>query len=116
MRCIILVIPAVYASAEPRQAPSEERIAEMGVYNRSLMDAGILEMATGLQPPTAGATVVFDDDGTDVLGVEPAGSVGGFWIVNVESLEEAVDWARRCPMEPGDMLEVRPMESYDDES
>lgn len=116
MRFMILVIPAVYARPDPEEMPSAERIEAMGAYNASLAEAGILQAVDALQPPTEGATVVFGDEGTDVLGVEPAGSVGGFWIIDVPSLSEAVDWARRCPMLPGDMLEVRPMEIYDDAS
>lgn len=116
MRCMILVIPAIYAAGDPVPPPSAERIAEMDVFNTALIEAGVMETASGLQPPSAGAMVVFGADEVDILEVEPAGSVGGFWIINVGSFEEALEWAKRCPMEPGDILEIRPMEVYDDES
>ena len=77
-------------------------------------DAGVLESLNGLHPPTSGVQVRFGEDGSSVSDIESAGAVGGYWILNVSSHEAAVEWARRCPALPGDVLELRQIQEMDD--
>ena len=80
----------------------------------ALADAGVLESLNGLHPPTSGVQVRFGEDGSSVSDIESAGAVGGYWILNVSSHEAAVEWARRCPALPGDVLELRQIQEMDD--
>jgi hypothetical protein len=114
MRYVMFMIPAVYASQDPDEAPSPEMIQAMMKYNADLADAGVLESVNGLHPPTVGVQVTFGADGSTVSHIASEGSVGGYWIIDVSSHEAAVEWARRCPALPGDVLELRRIEEMDD--
>ena len=97
-------------------APSSEEIAEMGKYNEKLMQAGVLETGEGLMPSSKGAIVQFSKSGTKVIDgpfSEAKELVGGFWIFNVKSREEALDWVRKIPFEEGE-VEVRQIAEVED--
>jgi hypothetical protein len=114
MRYVMFMIPAVYATDAQDELPSVEMIEAMMNYNAELADAGILESLNGLHPPSLGVRLAFGPDGAEVGGVPADGAVGGYWIINVESHEAAVAWARRCPALPGDVLELRRIQAIED--
>jgi hypothetical protein len=91
--------------------PSAETVAAMGRYNEELTKAGALLALDGLQPPSKGATITFDADGkasvTDGPFAEAKEVVGGYWIIQTKSKEEAVQWATRVPAGEGTTIELR---------
>src|SRR4051812_41729960 len=100
---------------------SEKLFAEMGKFNEQLGKAGIMESADGLKPSSAGKRIKFSDSGVSAVIDGPFAEtkelVAGYWIWNVKSMDEAVEWARRCPNPmPGDEggLEIRPCYSLED--
>jgi hypothetical protein len=102
--------------------PETERLfAEMGAFNEQLVKAGIMQEADGLKPSSAGKRVKLSDNGArsviDGPFAETKELVAGYWIWNVKSLDEAVEWAKRCPNPmPGEegVLEIRPCYTLDD--
>lgn len=97
--------------------PDPESVGAMTRYNEELLKAGVMLSGDGLLPPREGARVGFTDDGvtvTDGPFTEAKEVIGGFWIIDVKSKEEAVQWARRCPMDEGDVLELRRVAEADD--
>ena len=100
---------------------SEKLFAEMGKFNEQLVKAGIMQDADGLKPSRAGKRIQFSDNGpTQVIDgpfAETKELVAGYWIWNVKSLDEAVEWAKRCPNPmPGEegVLEIRPCYTLED--
>jgi hypothetical protein len=94
---------------ENNPAPSSELIAEMGKFNAELIEAGVLLAGEGLQPSKFGAKVRFGKDKQEVVDgpfTEAKELIGGFWILSVKDLAEAVAWARRIPFTEGE-VEVR---------
>ncbi len=113
----MLMIPRVYQpDAPPGQraedgfAPPAEAVARMMKFNEELAKAGALIALDGLHPSSKGARVAFGggkptvSDGPFTKAKEV---VGGYWLINARSKEEAVGWARRCPASDGDVIEVR---------
>lgn len=101
--------------------PSEEAFAAMTAYNEELVKAGIMLDGDGLRPSADGAKVIFEDGGTSVVDgpfTEAKEIIGGFWVWDVSSLEEAIEWARRCPADPHfgyrQVLEIRPFFEAED--
>jgi hypothetical protein len=88
----------------------EAIINAMGAYNESMMEAGVMIGGDGLSDPSEGFVVDFSSDDTTVTD-GPYGDVhelfNGFWIIEVAGKDEAIEWARRCPLGPGAKLEVR---------
>jgi hypothetical protein len=113
MRYVMFMIPAVYGTDDDPM-PSAEMVEAMMNYNAELADAGVLESLNGLHPPAAGIRLTFDADGPHMTSTETAGAVGGYWVLNVDSHEAAVAWARRCPALPGDVLELRRIQELED--
>ena len=110
MRFMMLVIPKGYESAAPDAVPSAEAMRKMMVYNKSLQQAGVLLALEGLLPPSTGARVSFADGKavvTDGPFIEAKEVVGGYWIIQVRSREEAIEWAKRAPMSNNEIIEVR---------
>jgi hypothetical protein len=110
MRFMMLMLPAGYASASPDHRPDLKAIETMMVYNKSLQQAGVLLALDGLHPVASGARVTTVDGKvkvTDGPFAEAREVVGGYWMIDVGSREEAVAWASRCPLSPGDTLEIR---------
>lgn len=107
MRFMMLMIPAV---KDDNWMPSAEAVSAMTAYNKELAKAGALLSLDGLHPPSKGTRVAFGAGGpaiTDGPFAEAREVVGGYWMIQVKSKAEAVEWARRCPAAPGDVIEVR---------
>lgn len=105
---------------ENKIAPTTEMFAAMGAYNEELVKAGIMLDGQGLKPTSEGVRIVFDGGKTSVVDgpfTESKEIIAGYWIWQVSSLEEAVEWAKRCPTDPGGMrqvLEIRPIFESED--
>ena len=115
-RYMLLMHPAAFpAVGEPLP---EDGVAAMMKFNEALMQAGLLLSADGLTQPEVGARVRFEGGRpsvTDGPFTEAKELIGGYWIIQASSTEEAVQWASRCPAADGDMIEVRPIQQYPDE-
>jgi hypothetical protein len=116
MRFMMLMIPHGYEKAEPGTVPSAEAVAAMMKYNEQLQKAGVLLALDGLHPPSMGARVTFAGGKakvTDGPFTEAKEVVGGYWMIQVKSREEAIEWATRCP---GDdcTVEVRQVQEMSD--
>jgi hypothetical protein len=110
MRFMMLMIPKGYESAEPGKLPSAEAIATMREYNESLHKAGVLLALDGLHPPSMGARISFAGGKprvTDGPFIEAKEAIGGYWIIQVRSKEEAIEWASRCPASDNEVIEIR---------
>jgi hypothetical protein len=110
MRFMMLMIPGGYASAAPDAMPSAEGVAAMMKYNQELKKAGVLLALEGLHPPASGARVSFKGGkptAVDGPFAEVKEVLGGYWMIDVRSREEAVEWARRCPAGDSDVIEIR---------
>jgi hypothetical protein len=107
MRFMMIMIPNV---SEEDWKPDAEAIAAMGRYNDELNKAGILLALDGLHPTADGARVAFGGGKpsvTDGPFTEAKEVIGGYWLIQARSKEEAVEWATRCPARDGDVIEVR---------
>jgi hypothetical protein len=107
---LIMQAPERMAVGQADAPPPAEVFEAMGRYNHELVDAGVLLAAEGLAPSAEGFVVTHDGEApsvTDGPFTEAKELVAGFWILEVASREEAVQWARRCPLAPGVRLEVR---------
>ncbi|GII56292.1 dehydrogenase [Planotetraspora thailandica] len=117
----VMVAIKVDGADEDKIAPTPEMMAAMGAYNEKLVKAGILLDGGGLKPSSAGAQVVFEGGTTSVVDgpfTESKEIIAGYWVWQVSSLEEAVEWARQCPSDPAggrqEVLEVRPYYEEED--
>ncbi len=107
-RFMMFMCPA--QTEEENWAPSADDVAAMSRYNEELTTAGVLLALDGLHPIARGARVSFSGGKgtvTDGPFTEAKEVVGGYWIIQAKSKEEAVEWASRCPAGDGDMIEVR---------
>lgn len=110
MRFMMLMIPKGYARADANAVPDAKAVEAMSKYNAELAQAGVLLALDGLQPPAKGARVAFSGgkaQATDGPFAEAKEVLGGYWMLQVKSKEEAVAWALRCPAADGDVIEVR---------
>jgi len=117
MRFMMLMIPDGYATAEPNAPLDPTRFDAMMQYNEELKAAGILEALDGLHPPSMGARVSFKTGQpivTDGPFAESKEVLGGYWVINVATLAEAIDWASRCPGSPTETIEIRQIMAFDD--
>ena len=117
MRFMMLMIPRGYEKAEPGTVPDAEAVAAMMRYNESLLDAGILLTLDGLHPPSMGARVAFSG-GKPSVSYAPFADVkeviGGYWMIDVKSRDEAVEWASRCPAANNEIIEIRQVQEMAD--
>jgi hypothetical protein len=117
MRFMMLMIPKGYEEAAPGTMPDAKAVAAMMKYNESLEKAGVLLALDGLHPPSMGARVSFAG-GTPKVTHGPFSAVkevlGGYWMIEVSSKEEAIDWASRCPASDGQVIEVRQVHEFSD--
>ena len=117
MRFMMLMIPKGYETAAPGTAPDAKAVAEMMKYNEALQKAGILIALDGLHPPSMGARVSFPG-GQPVVSDGPFAEVkevlGGYWMINVKSRAEAIEWAKKCPAGPNEVIEIRQVQAFDD--
>lgn len=119
MRYMMLMIPKGYESAGPELDLPVDAVEKMMKYNDDLRAAGVLVALEGLHPPSTGARVSFATGKpvvTDGPFTEAKEVVGGFWIIDVPSLREAIEWAKRCPGSPNETIEVRRIQEMDDYS
>lgn len=110
MRFMMLMIPKGYESAEPGTMPDAKAIEPMMAYNRELQEAGVLLALDGLHPPSMGARVSFEGGKpsvTDGPFAEVKEVVGGYWLIDVKSRAEAIEWAKRCPASSNEVIEIR---------
>lgn len=110
MRFMMLMIPKGYESAAAGTLPSADAVAAMMKYNEELQKAGVLLSLEGLHPPSMGARVSFPGGKPRVSDgpfAEAREVVGGFWMINVASREEAIQWASRCPAAENETIELR---------
>jgi hypothetical protein len=117
MRFMMMAIPEGYGSAAPDAAPSAEAVAKMMEYNKSLQKAGVLLALDGLFPPSTGARISYMDGNptvTDGPFAESKEVIGGYWIIQVRSREEAIEWAKRAPMSNNERIEVRRIHEMSD--
>ena len=117
MRFMMLVIPKGYESAAPGTMPDPKDVERMMEFNRSLHDAGILLAMDGLHPPSVGARVSFHGGKpkvTDGPFAEAKEVLGGYWMIDVPSKADAIEWARRCPMGDDEIIEIRQVHEMDD--
>jgi hypothetical protein len=117
MRFMMLMIPKGYETAAPGTLPDAEGVAKMMKYNESLQKAGVLLALDGLHPPSMGARVSFAGGKpkvTDGPFAEAKEVLGGYWMIQVKSKEEAVQWASRCPASENEVIEVRQVQEFSD--
>jgi hypothetical protein len=110
MRFMMIVIPKGYESAAPNAVPTAEAVAKMQGYNQALHKAGVLLALDGLFPPSAGARISYSNGKatvTDGPFAEAKEVIGGYWIIQARSREEAIEWAKRAPMVNNEIIEVR---------
>lgn len=110
----VMVMVKATPQSEAGQMPSTELLAAMGNFNEELVKAGVMLAGEGLHPSTRGKRVQFSGSRrtvTDGPFAETKELVAGFWLWQVRSMEEAVEWVRRCPnpMEGDSEIEIRPL-------
>jgi hypothetical protein len=115
----VMVMVKATADSEAGNMPSSELLQAMGEYNARLIEAGIMQAGEGLKPSSEGKRIAFDgDDRTVIDGPFGATSelVAGFWIWQIRDMDEAVEWAKKCPnpMPGPSELEIRPIFEAED--
>ena len=118
MRFMMLMIPKGYEKAAPGTMPDDAKaVAAMMKYNESLQKAGVLLALDGLHPPSMGARVSFTGGKpkvTDGPFAEAKEVLGGYWMIQVKSKEEAIEWASRCPASDNEVIEIRQVQELSD--
>jgi hypothetical protein len=113
MKYIMLMIPAVYQGREkpaPDFVPDPEKVAQMQHFNEEMGKALKILDLNGLHPQTTGARVAFAKGKptvTDGPFIEAKEVLGGYWMVEADSKEDVVKWAKQCPADDGDVIEIR---------
>jgi hypothetical protein len=114
---MMLMIPKGYENAEPGAMPDAKAVAAMMAYNESLQKAGVLLGLDGLHPPSRGARISFAGGKptvTDGPFSEAKEVIGGYWMIQVKSKEEAIEWAKRCPASGDETIELRQVQEFAD--
>jgi hypothetical protein len=117
MRFMMLMIPLGYETAPPEIDLDPERVKAMMKYNEALKEAGVLIALDGLHPPSAGARVSFATGKpvvTDGPFTESKEVLGGYWMIDVKSREEAIAWATKCPATANEIIEIRQVQEMSD--
>ena len=117
MKFMMLMIPKGYENAEPGTMPDAKGVEVMMKYNEALQKAGVLLALDGLHPPSMGARISFSGGKptvTDGPFAEVKEVVGGYWMIQVKSKEEAIAWASRCPGSDNEVIEVRQVQEFAD--
>jgi hypothetical protein len=117
MRFMMLMIPLGYETAPPEVQLDPERVKTMMKYNQDLKDAGVLLALDGLHPPSTGARVSFKAGKpvvTDGPFAESKEVLGGYWMIDVKSREEAIAWAKKCPASENEIIEIRQVQEMSD--
>jgi hypothetical protein len=129
MRFMMLMIPKGYEVAAPGTLPDAKGVEAMMKFNEDLKKAGALIALDGLHPPSMGARVSFqlapngkpytsrgggEPKVTDGPFIETKEVLGGYWMIDVKSKEEAVEWAKRCPASANEVIEIRQVQELAD--
>jgi hypothetical protein len=117
MRFMMLMIPKGYETAPPDVKLDPERVKTMMAYNKALLEAGVLITLDGLHPPSMGARVSFAGGKplvTDGPFTEAKDVLGGYWMIDVGSRDEAIAWAKRCPASDNEIIEIRQVQEMVD--
>jgi hypothetical protein len=117
MRFMMLMIPKGYESAAPGTMPETKKVEAMMKYNESLQKAGVLLALDGLHPPSMGARITFPGGKPKVADgpfAEAKEVVGGYWMIQVASRAEAIEWACRCPGGEDETIELRQVQELAD--
>ncbi len=117
MRFMMLMIPKGYENAAPGTMPDAKAVAAMMKYNEELRKAGVLLSLDGLHPPSAGARVSFESGKpkvTDGPFPEAKEVLGGYWMIQVRSKAEAIEWAKRCPGGKNEVIEIRQVQELEE--
>jgi hypothetical protein len=117
MRFMMLMIPRGYEAAPAGTMPPAEAVAAMMKYNEALKEAGVLITLDGLHPPSMGARVSFAGGKpvvTDGPFAETKEVIGGYWMIEVNSRDEAIAWAKKCPASNNEIIEVRQVQEMGD--
>jgi hypothetical protein len=111
MRFMMLMIPRGYEAAAPGTMPPADAVAAMMKYNEALKEAGVLITLDGLHPPSfaGGKPLVTDGPFTEAKEV-----LGGYWMIDVKSRAEAIEWARKCPASSNEIIEIRQVQEMAD--
>jgi hypothetical protein len=115
MRCLVIV--KATPESEAGVMPSTELLTAMGRYNEELVKAGVMLAGEGLHPSSKGKRIKFEGPKktiTDGPFAETKELIAGFWIWQVRSIEEAVEWLKRSPFDGGAEVEIRPVFEADD--
>lgn len=113
----VMVIVKADAESEAGVMPSQQLLEEMGRYNEELVNAGIMLAGEGLHPTSRGARVRFDGRQRTVIDgpfAESKELIAGFWLWQVRSMEEAIEWLKRAPFDGGTEIEIRPIFEMED--
>lgn len=113
----VMVLVKANRESEAGQMPSERLLTDMGNFNEELVNAGVMVAGEGLHPSSKGKRVRFLGTRrivTDGPFTETKELVAGYWVWNVNSIDQAVDWLKRAPFEDGDEIEIRPLFEMDD--
>ncbi|MCA9587890.1 MAG: YciI family protein [Myxococcales bacterium] len=113
----VMVIVKASKQSEAGEMPSEQLLAAMGKYNEELVKAGIMLGGDGLHPSTKGKRVRFEGTSRTVLDgpfAETKELIAGYWLWQVKSMDEALEWLKRAPFDGGDEVEVRPVFEAED--
>src|SRR5262245_47047595 len=110
----VMVIVKANKDTEAGIMPSEQLLKEMGNYNEQLVKAGIMLAGEGLHPTSKGVRIVFSGSKRSVIDgpfAETKELIAGYWLWQVKSMQEAIEWAKRCPNPTGaeSVLEIRPL-------
>src|ERR1700761_4387626 len=117
MRFMMLMIPRGYETAAPGSTPPADAVAAMMKYNTELKEAGVLITLDGLHPPSTGVRVSFESGKpvvTDGPFTESKEVIGGYWMIDVASRDEAIAWAKRCPASSNEIIEIRQVHEMSD--
>jgi hypothetical protein len=117
MRFMMLMIPKGYENAAPGTTPDVKAISAMMEYNATLQKAGVLIALAGLHPPSMGARISFAGGKPRVSDgpfTEAKEVLGGYWMIQVKSKAEAIEWASRCPASDNEIIEVRQVQELEE--
>jgi hypothetical protein len=117
MKFMFIMRDTAESLAASKEIDFNEMLDTMGAYNDALMKAGVFLTAEGLSDPSEGVVVDFSAEqpiATDGPYGETHELFNGFWMIQVSSKEEAIEWAKRCPLGPGSKLEVRRVNEWAD--
>jgi hypothetical protein len=113
----VMVLVKATEESEAGRMPNEQELREMGNFNEELVKAGVMLAGEGLHPSSKGARVEFSSGEPKVIDgpfAETKELIAGYWLWQVKSLDEAIEWVKRAPFQPGNVVEVRPVFEPDD--